>query len=98
MELDKEHFGGVSFGKYIFVEKKLYHSKNVINHELGHSLQSLYLGPFYILIVGIPSQLLYWRGMFIYNRDKKRYKDYREKYFTRFPENWADSLGGIRRK
>ena len=42
-------FGDMN-GRYIPAEKS-------IQHEMGHQKQSLYLGPLYLLLVGLPSVL-----------------------------------------
>ena len=56
---------GVSLGKFIFVPRKnakagLNPKANsadrfLLDHEYGHTIQSLILGPFYLLAVGAPS-------------------------------------------
>jgi len=60
-------------------------------HEYGHARQSVMLGPFYLLIVGIPSlcRVAYSRWY------RKKYGRTWENYFEGFPENWADRLGGV---
>lgn len=79
-------FLGVSLGKYIIVYSM--HSR-VLKHELGHSKQSLYLGPLYLPLVGVPS--LFWNIL-----TRLKVLSF-ESYFTRWPENWADHLGGVQR-
>ncbi len=81
--------GGVSFGEYIFVKKSCY-SQNTIKHEKGHSKQSRMLGWLYLLIVALPSMIL--------NRMSARDPEFAKNYFNRFPENWADRLGGVVRE
>jgi hypothetical protein len=63
----KGKYKGVSFGKHIFI----YYDDNykdmkkmndliknvVIPHEYGHSIQSVYLGWLYLIIIGLPSLL-----------------------------------------
>jgi hypothetical protein len=71
------------------------HNETTVRHELGHSLQSRYLGPLYLFVVGIPS--IYGN---LVNRGKHRNWTASEKalwYYNRFPENWADKLGGVKR-
>lgn len=79
---------GFSTGRYIFLH---YYDCNerVIRHECGHSIQSRMLGWLYLPVVGIPS---------ILNNLRARYSEkvYRT-YYSRFPENWADRLGGVER-
>ena len=54
----------------------------------GHTLQSLILGPLYLIVIGIPSTL--WG--FLPNLHKKR-KDEQISYFSFFTEGWANRLG-----
>ena len=57
-------------------------------HEYGHTIQSLILGPLYLLVMGIPSTL--WG--FLPNPAKKR-KEEKISYFSFFTEKWANNLG-----
>lgn len=82
---------GISLGNYIITWENP--SQNVVKHEKGHQRQSIILGPLYLLIVGFPSL-----AGNIYDRIfHKRLKPHlRIKwYHNRFPENWADTLGGV---
>lgn len=72
---------GISLGKYIIVNQ--FFSKADIAHEMGHCRQSLYLGWFYLLVIGLPSIIwaLWWnqcRGI---------------DYSSFYTEKWADKLG-----
>lgn len=80
--------GGISLGKYIIVYKK---RESTIRHEYGHSIQSRYLGPLYLLVVGIPS--LIWAAMYgvVISHKKHDYSDF-------WCERWADRLGGVNKK
>ncbi len=49
---------GLSLGKYILVGKG--YNNNIILHELGHTIQSRYWGPLYLLIIGIPSVIRFY--------------------------------------
>ncbi len=62
---------GISLGKFIFVPRKAgeKREKYLLEHEYGHTLQSLILGPFYLLFVGTPSML--WSRL-PYFRSKRR--------------------------
>jgi hypothetical protein len=53
-------------------------------HESGHSIQSIYLGPLYLLAVAIPSVVLVWI--------KRILKKDAEWYHSKYPEKWADKL------
>ena len=81
----KKFPGGISLGNYVFVGTK---KKDVIKHEYGHTIQSLILGPLYLIVIGIPSTL--WG--FLPNLHKKR-KDDQISYFSFFTEGWANRLG-----
>lgn len=78
---------GISLGQYIFVREGA--SDRTVKHEQGHSRQSLLLGPLYLLIVGLPSFMM---ALLTTLRILKA-KD----YYKRWPENWADKLGGVKR-
>lgn len=57
-------------------------------HEYGHTIQSLILGPAYLLVIGIPSSL--WG--FLPHLQKKR-RTQQLSYFSFFTERWANRLG-----
>ena len=63
-------------------------SNRLLVHEYGHTIQSLILGPVYLIFIGIPSTL--WG--FLPNLNKKR-RDEKISYFDFFTEKWANSLG-----
>ena len=66
-EWDKD--SGVSLGNFIFVPKG--HSKGyLIEHEYGHSIQSLILGPAYLLLIGAPS--IIWNRLPYFGRMRAR--------------------------
>lgn len=79
---------GVSLGTYILISPL--HTITTIKHEYGHSKQSLYLGPLYLLVIGIPSIVM--------NLVSTVSSDIAKNYYKRFPENWADKLGNVNRK
>lgn len=85
---------GCSLGQYIFLNDR--HTLTDIRHEIGHSIQSIYLGPLYLLVVGIPSVFFnnLWDQWF---HKKWTVPDRIRWYYRRFPENWADTLGGVKR-
>ena len=87
---------GISLGEYIILDywycgKAC--SRQIFVHEYGHSKQSLILGWLYLPLVGIPSIVSnIWDRLF----HKKWTSDQREKwYYSRYPEKWADKLGGV---
>lgn len=91
--------GGMSLGKYIFLPRARfqYYTKeteteyqiNYIKHEYGHSVQSSYLGPLYLFVIGLPS--LIWAGCFESYRQKNNVS-----YYAFYTESWADKLGGAK--
>lgn len=86
---------GVSRGLFVFWTPAGNRFSHLINdcrmHEYGHTRQSVMLGPFYLLIVGIPSLL----RVFYSKWYRKQYGRNWENYFNAFQENWADKLGGV---
>jgi hypothetical protein len=78
---------GVSLGKYILLRQNA--AEKTVKHEYGHSIQSMYFGPLYLIIIGLPSIVMNLLSRVnILNE---------EKYYERWPESWADSLGGVQR-
>jgi len=77
--------GGISLGEVIIVHKEM--NMRVVAHEYGHSIQSMYFGPLYLLVIGLPS--LFFNILTRVGILK------RETYYDRYPENWADKLGGV---
>ena len=64
--------GAVSLGKFIFVPRRAggQPGRFLLEHEYGHTLQSLILGPFYLLFVGAPSIL--WNRLPFFQHKRKR--------------------------
>jgi hypothetical protein len=77
--------GGISLSIFIFLNEKDIEDISSVKHEYGHSLQSFYLGWFYLIIIGIPSALrsLIWNMFKLKNIS----------YYNGYPEKWADDLG-----
>lgn len=61
-------------------------SNRLLVHEYGHTIQSLILGPLYLIVIGIPSTLWGFLGA------KKR-KTEQIPYGAFFTEGWANRLG-----
>jgi len=61
-----------------------------IDHEYGHSIQSRWLGPLYLPVVGVPSMARVFYALGYKAIKGKRWGG----YYSGFPENWADRLGG----
>lgn len=85
---------GVCLGDYIIVDDVFLRFdktlKVSLQHESGHKKQSLYLGWFYLLVVGVPSLC---RN--IYARIFKKTSAW---YYSGYPEKQADKLGGVIRE
>ena len=79
--------GGISLSFIIFLNDIDLNNLRAIKHEYGHTIQSLRLGWFYLVIVGAPSLI----RANIWNH----YKLEEKKYYEGVPENWADLLGGV---
>lgn len=78
--------GGISLGETVIIKWRYVENPNAWAHEYGHSRQSLYLGPLYLLAIGLPS--LIWAAL--YRPEKGNYYDF-------YTERWADRLGGVNR-
>lgn len=80
--------GGVTLGDKIFISK-CYHGEYlnmIIAHESGHVKQSLYLGPLYLFVIGIPSILWAWSHKWIAPK---------KSYYWFYTESIANKLGGV---
>ena len=75
----------MSLGMFLFLGTD---DERVIVHEYGHSIQSLILGPFYLLVIGVPSFL--WASS--YSRVTRSRKK-KVRYTSFYPERWANHLG-----
>ena len=83
--------GGVTLGKYIFINQDYIDKEIVIKHECGHVKQSKILGPLYLLVIGIPSILHAWLNNYI----GCCWKNGEYNYFHFYTEKWANKLMGI---
>ena len=84
---------GISLGNYIFLDTDVYYDYKTIKHEHGHQIQSLILGPLYLIVIGLPSII----GNIVY-RIKRMYfrKNCNPKLYYKQPwEAWADKLVGV---
>lgn len=79
-----------SLGEYIFCNERKSFNTTDYKHEVGHSRQSLMLGPLYLIVIGIPSCIgnLVFRNKWIIKRFD---------YYSLPWESWADRLGGVKR-
>lgn len=87
---------GISLGRHIIMSSiyKDYNGRAEC-HEYGHCRQSIYLGPLYLLVIGLPSLL---GNIF----DRMAHRDWpsakrAEWYYNQPWEKWADRLGGVER-
>ena len=79
---------GLSLGLFIFTPKREDLSLILRTHEYGHTIQSLLLGPFYLILVGIPSDV--WANFPACVQWRRRNGI---SYSWFFAERWADRLG-----
>lgn len=77
--------GSVSLGNMVFVTSMTYNYKQTLKHELGHTIQSKYLGWLYLIVIGIPSVLWVCARMVFKTLQKKNYNAF-------YTEAWADEL------
>lgn len=85
----------ISLGMFVFItENKEGNNRErgqrILDHEYGHTLQSLLLGPLYLVIVGLPSWL--WCNLPCFCEMRKRTGI---SYYAFYTEKWADVWGGI---
>ena len=80
--------GGVTLGNRIFLSNHYQgeYLQLIIAHESGHVIQSKYLGPLYIFIIGIPSLLWAWLHRQIAPK---------KSYYWFYTESIANKLGGV---
>ena len=92
---DSDYIASFSLGEFIFINRKNENNGNIIEHEKGHSRQSLYLGWLYIIVIGLPS--LFGNIMLRFKRRKWPVMKCRMWYYSLPWESWADRLGGVKR-
>ena len=86
---------GLSLGAFIFVPSfkdtsRTGIQRRIIVHEYGHTIQSLILGPLYLLVIGLPSLL--WNKIPVFERRRMR-RNY--SYYSFYTECWANHLGEL---
>lgn len=82
------HRGSVGLGMFVFLSQRDANQQRLTTHEYGHTIQSLILGPLFLIIVGIPSFL--WATLPVCIRYRRRKKVSYHKFYT---ERWANRLG-----
>lgn len=81
--------GGMSLGLFIFTPKEEDARTEMVRvHEYGHCIQSLLLGPLYLLVIGLISYS--WANI-SYFRKMRREKNI--PYTACFVESWASKWG-----
>jgi len=81
--------GSMSMGMFLFLHPNWTPEQHwLLAHEYGHTIQSLLLGPAYLLIIGLPSFLWAWLPVFRRLRTRKKLP-----YSALFTEKWADHNG-----
>lgn len=74
-------WGAVTLGMFVFVDD--YWDGNTLDHEWGHTIQNIILGPLFPFVVGLPSLI----HAAVCKGD----------YYAFYTERWADRLGGVKR-
>lgn len=86
--------GNVALGMFIFVNEpadgraRLAEYESTRIHEFGHTIQSIILGPLYLLVIGLPSGL--WCALPVCRGYRERHG---VSYYRFYPERWANYLG-----
>lgn len=62
------------------------HQYDILVHEYGHTLQSIILGPLFLIIIALPS--IIWSSLFDNFRKKRNLS-----YYWLYCERWANILG-----
>lgn len=94
MYSDKQK-GAVSLGvfrvyKAEYYKSSAYYVKLSRKHEKGHRQQSKWLGPLYLIVIGIPSQI--WATLHSFCKPISKID-----YYWFYTEKWADKIGGVKR-
>jgi hypothetical protein len=84
------NWGALSLGPTVFLGEVADEAwtQRVLAHETGHSWQSLVLGPFYLLVIGLPS--LVWAWWYTRWGQKRQVA-----YGSFYTEAWADRWGSF---
>lgn len=85
------HWGGtgsMSLGMFLFLGNKK--DPRVLVHEYGHTIQSMFLGPLYLPVIGIPSFV--WCNLPPF---RKLRKEKGVSYYRFYPESNANFLGKL---
>ena len=74
-----------TFEERIHMERR---ASRLLVHEYGHSIQSLMMGPLYLLTVGVPSVI--WNRLPIFELKRRNHN---VSYYSVYPEKHANRLG-----
>lgn len=77
--------GSISLGTIIILCKNHSNSNSIIQHELGHVLQSQRIGWLYLFFIGLPS--ICWAAIHTSKSEKS--------YYSFYTEKWANLLGKV---
>ena len=81
--------GSMSMGSFLFMHPSWGpEQKELLAHEYGHTIQSLFFGPLYLPAVGLPSLL--WAGL---PRFQRLRRETHRGYYSVYPEKQATRLG-----
>lgn len=81
--------GSMSMGCFLFLYPGWTpDNRTLLEHEYGHTIQSLLCGPLYLLAIGLPSVL--WAGVPAFRR---RRQTRHVSYYAVYPEKQATALG-----
>lgn len=89
---------GVSLGCYVLMGTPYEDDLVTINHEYGHTRQSVIFGPLYLLLIGLPS--ITWNIIDRILRRTAKCWTYNKSYRIYYSMPWehgADVLGGVER-
>ena len=84
--------GGISLGSFALINKYNCDEDSIKHEGIGHTKQSRILGPFYLIIIGLPSIL--HAGL---NNIIGCCRKHKEGYYHYWTEKWADKIAGIKR-
>lgn len=88
--IDRKNFGGVSLGMFIFINKNVQGDRrhDMRIHEYGHTIQSLILGPLFLVIIALPSAIWCNLPVFVKLRKEKNVS-----YYWLYCEGWSNLCG-----
>ena len=80
----------MSMGMFLFLQNNWNprQYRALLSHEYGHTIQSLLLGPSYLLVIGLPSFIWAGFGPVVRLRQKRQLP-----YSWLYTEGWADRNG-----